>query len=367
MRANSSPNPAKPVPRGASERLLGLDLIRFFSFYAIVFFHWGVSLWAPLGYNYNPVSALRWAEVYGRFLSFSGFSVLLLSFFLFGYKGRNLKKQNLLLPLLFVFGGVWIATDNEFPYLWDIYPYLLVAFSAVVLLDRLQVRPWLVAVLSFILTSLPFWRLEGAIPLEAWVEQIMWGVCRNGAALGEWPLLPWIGFPLFGWATGRLASAQRERLADWSWVERMAWTALLALSATQFGNYYVTQLGDDFGCYMFRQEPWTFWAHQAWVLFFIRVSLLRYTNSFLVRSNFMHWISALQVNQRFFVVYFIHYPIGLGCARWLHARDLGLNGLAGNLGLLLVIGLTEIGGIVFGLAARHNRWSSGRQDGQRAT
>lgn len=367
MHANSSPNPANSVAGGTRDRLLGLDLIRFFSFYAIVFFHWGVSLWAPLGYDYNPVGALRWAELYGRVLSFSGFSVLALSFFLFGYKGRNLTKQNLLLPLLFVFGGLWIFTDNEFPYLWDIYPYLLTAVSAVVLLDRLQVPPWLVALLSFILTSLPFWRLEGLVPLELWVEQIMWGVCRNEAALGEWPLLPWIGFPLFAWALGRIASTQRERLASWLRLEQVAWTAVLALSITQLGNYYVTRLGDDFGCYMFRQTAWTFWAHQAWIFFFVRVSLLRHANGFLSRAKVMHLISALQVNQRFYVVYFLHYPIALYCARWLLSRNLGLNGLAGNLGLLLVIVLTEGGGIVFGLAARHNIFNSGRRDGQRAT
>ncbi len=241
----------------------------------------------------------------------------------------------------------------------NMYEFTLTATFAVVAtylatMRRWSLRwmaPWVTGFAIVVLMADSLWLYEGVTPLRD-ALQSPWLVIHVVAAI-----IATGAFVLGGMASGLYLLKER-------WPDRFTKVPTLEV---------LDQLA--YRMHAFGFPVWTFaalitgpiWAHQAWVLFFIRVSLLRYTNSFLVRSNFMHWISALQVNQRFFVVYFIHYPIGLGCARWLHARDLGLNGLAGNLGLLLVIGLTEIGGIVFGLAARHNRWSSGRQDGQRAT
>src|SRR4051812_24785421 len=104
MRDSFSLNPSNP-----KQRILGIDLIRFFSFYAILAFHQSYALWAGDGHEGLAVKTL-WLlpiEVYARTLAFSGFSVMFLSFFLFGLQLRASRKWHALWPILFVFFIIW--------------------------------------------------------------------------------------------------------------------------------------------------------------------------------------------------------------------------------------------------------------------
>ncbi|NJL25967.1 MAG: hypothetical protein HC902_12910 [Calothrix sp. SM1_5_4] len=84
-----------------TDRWIGIDILRFISFQAILAFHLTYALWADLGYTNYVVGDNPWMapfEVYSRALVFSGFSVLFLSFFLFGLRAKerpSLKRRYL--------------------------------------------------------------------------------------------------------------------------------------------------------------------------------------------------------------------------------------------------------------------------------
>jgi hypothetical protein len=96
--------------------------------------------------------------------------------------------------------------------------------------------------------------------------------------------------------------------------ELAVWSAGLACAIPFMGAYYVTPLGTDFGCYVFRRPPLEFWAHQIWIWFFVRMSLADKVQAALARSAAVRWISRRQVNRRFFLVYFLNFPLVFAAA-----------------------------------------------------
>ncbi|NJM09831.1 MAG: hypothetical protein HC883_02755 [Bdellovibrionaceae bacterium] len=77
------PDNLSPNPSSFNERLHGLDLIRTVSFLAILVFHLTFAFWAEDGHNRIAVDSrlMDPLEIFARFLSFSGFSIVFLSFF----------------------------------------------------------------------------------------------------------------------------------------------------------------------------------------------------------------------------------------------------------------------------------------------
>ena len=288
-------------------RVFGLDVLRAVAFLAILIFHVSFAL------KTTPPAML---EIYGRLFAFSGFAVLFISFFLFGFRSSSERSWLRKIALLGAFAIVWTATAAEWPYLWDIYPFLICTLIGVTLIDRLHVAPLALAMLGGILISLPLWQLEGLLagtPLL--VKAGLLGACSVRSDLGDWPVFPWIGWPLFAFGVGRLAKRQFSSLTQMRAPEFAIWIGTLGATTLWLGNYYVTPLGEEFGCYMFRQPPLTFWAHSAWFLFLVRASLLTSVQEFLGRSSLVKALQSWPSQRAFHLAYFVHYPIVFAWAR----------------------------------------------------
>lgn len=316
------------------QRLPMIDLMRALAFFAIIIFHASYTLWAPAGYDRVPEPDL-WVwplEAYARALSFSGFTIILLSFFLFGFKneiGRGWQRLWLILAGFFV---VWAVVSGSFPYIWDIYPYLLIVLALAGWTRRWP--GWWLVILGGITVSTPFWNLEPTLKWPDWLSGPLFGNCSVNDSLGDdWPLLPWIGYPIFALGLGRLARDHEPRLRGMKRLEIFFWVVVLALSLTQIGEYYVTPLGNRFACYIFRRPLETFWAHQIWVIFLVRLGFLPAVHTWLSRSTVINWLSRRAVNRRFFLAYFIHYPYCLAWAWAAIALQVNLRGWIFALGV----------------------------------
>lgn len=299
MRASLSPNPA-------DERLILIDLVRWFSFYAIVVYHLTSALWSRYGLTAIPFrGAWLWPlESFGRALAFSGFTVLFLSFFLMGMRGRRSRKARSLPLILAGFMVLWWLTAADYPYLWDIYPFLLCAWAATVLTRRWPAH-WLM-VISAAGLSLPLWRLEGLFP--AGLATVITGACGTRADLGDWPLLPWVLWPVFAHSAGRFAASRSDGWAALHRGETLVWVAMLAASAPFLGGYYATPLGEEFGCFVFRQSATVFWAHMIWIFAAVRCAFLKAVQRPLSARPWARALSDSPVNRGFFIVYFSHFP-----------------------------------------------------------
>src|ERR1044072_6926257 len=138
---NKGGTPSLHSDRSAPNRLYVLDIVRFFAFLAIVSYHQSYAFWARFGHLGDPINS-PWmipVESYSRFWVFSGFSVMFLSFVLFGYKVRA-SRRNLWLVLA-AFFAIWCVTAEDFPYVWDVYPFLLASLALLALVRALKVPP----------------------------------------------------------------------------------------------------------------------------------------------------------------------------------------------------------------------------------
>ncbi len=325
MRGSSLPSQPSLAPQGTNRRLFTVDIIRWFSFYAIVIYHLTFALWARYGLNHIPMRG-PWVlplESYARAFSFSGFTIIFLSFFMFGLKGNKSKKAAWLPLILLGFAVVWLATVEEFPYWWDIYPYLLCALAALYIVQKLNVAPAALALASGTILSIPFWNLEKLIALPVWAATILVGACTTRSDLGDWPLLPWIAYPIFAYGIGQLASKHHQPLKQLATPETLVWLTALSASTLFLGGYFATPIGEEFGCAVFRRPPIEFWAHQFWIFFLVRLSFIPAVHEWLAKRTLQQWISNSPVNRSFFLIYFIHYPIAFALA-WL-ARQRGLD------------------------------------------
>jgi len=290
-----------------NSRLLTIDLVRWISFWAIVAFHTSYALWSPYGLIEVPYRGIfsTPVEVFARLLSFSGFTVLFLSFFLFGLNGS--RKFGVLPKVLLGFGVLWIVLVQEFPYWWDVYPFLLCVFMLLGLRKRYGISDSKLALGSFVLLCIPFWKLDFLFPV--WLATPLVGACSSRADLGDWALLPWAFYPTFAYAVGGLAARSRARLRTMAKAETLVWVCALTGSLFFIGGYYHTPIGEAFGCSVFRKPPLEFWAHQVWIFALVRIAFLPGVHTWLLQRNWMGWVSASVVNRRFFIVYCLHYPL----------------------------------------------------------
>lgn len=304
-----------------ADRIYGIDVVRWFSFYAILVFHLTYAFWAREGDTVLPVHG-PWVwplETYARILGTSGFHVLFLSFFLFGIHGLKSKLPSFLL----VFTVIWAVTVEDGLFDWDIYPFLLVACAVIWVLETWRLPAKVIALVSAIGMVLPFWKLESlSRGPNPWIVSLV-GYCADAGDLGDWPLLPWIFYVTWAWSLGRLSKDFHIWLSTLRKIEIAVWIALLTGSLPFLGSYYQTPLGESFGCHAFRQPAPVFLGHHLWLLAVLRVSLTANVKQRLKKQRFVQWIANSPVNQRFFLVYFAHYPATFIIA-WA-ARQTGLH------------------------------------------
>ncbi|NJL25966.1 MAG: hypothetical protein HC902_12905 [Calothrix sp. SM1_5_4] len=200
---------------------------------------------------------------------------------------------------------IWAFTVRDETTVWDIYPFLFISLLLVTVLRRS--RPWFPVVTGAALLCVPFWRWEESLEIPLWLKTILVGACAEPLDMGDWPLLPWIGYPLFAFGAGRWAAAwsSRERLGR---AEALVWILALTATLPWLGAYHDTPLGNRFSCFVFRVDPAAFWAHQTWIFALTRISLLMAVQGRLRSWDWPRWFSRRAVNRRFFLTYFLHYP-----------------------------------------------------------
>jgi hypothetical protein len=293
---------------GFKERLIALDLLRFFSYWAIVVFQ------AVLFYFYSPEMPfldispiLKFFDHYARTLAFSGFTIVLLSSFLVTYsRALSLKRARLFGVIalgwfvlsLFMNDGAWLS--------WDVYSLYFAGLAFYMVLKR---GHYLLGWLGFILLWIPFWTFEswrGFLSVDA---QHVFGLAPCvGREITEWPLLPWIGLVWVGSSLGSMARQQHaEGKGLMRWPEGLLWIGMVMASVPQWGAYFHIRIGPYFSCDAFRQTPLVFWSHMIGPLLIMRLAFDPRVQRFLARQSLARSISSLAISRHFWLAYIVQY------------------------------------------------------------
>lgn len=320
-------------------RLYLIDLVRTYSFVAILMFHF-----------YSAVYFVEWSNdvVHGylfdlmtwlpRSASFSGFTILGLFCLLAGWKDSRITWRPLL-GLFLIGSALLLLTQGEQPFQemfweWDIYHFLMATLVSLLLFQGRRRLALGMGLLGFIMTLIPFWKwpLAETMPLA---KHALIGICDDEGR-GGWPLLPWIGF---SWAAYAYGLFLREKPMT-SRKELAVWIPALLLSLFMWGPYYRTPVGPGFSCFVFRQDFWIFWAHLIWIIFFARFATYQNLNEWLAKKPFVVAISNLRINRHFGRAYFIHlFFLALAT---LAAEDLRASPILYDVFWICILPLTEL-------------------------
>lgn len=291
----------------------GLDVLRLIWLYAIVHYH----TYETFFFNDNYI--LRYEDsIYTRLeyliraLSFSGFSIVTLSSFLLGWSHMNFKKWLSLIGIMCIGTYLLAAVEGDgflAPYWeWDIYPFLAVSFTILLLLKSFPKLMYITSLLSIGVLFFPFWYWESHFPVGAW-RDIFVGDCtviKNGS----WPLLPWIALPLIMFSLAHWIQSHnsaKKYVHNGSKQEFLLWTFLLLALLPWVADYFYTPIGPGFACYMHRRGPISFLSYWLWVLLLIRLSLLTTVNDYLNKFRFIHFLTSLQWSRNMGLAYALHF------------------------------------------------------------
>ncbi|MBX3041266.1 MAG: hypothetical protein KF789_11225, partial [Bdellovibrionaceae bacterium] len=151
------------IKSSTHNRLYGFDLIRILSMIAILVLHTNEAVfWTDKHPLPTDISVYRLVLAFAQIITYSGFTVIALSFLLLG-RGRTLGLGKFILLLLFgLLTLAWFESDPPFSgfyWEWDIYAFLLCSSVAVFLLARVPfLHRWLIPVF-FAILWIPFWNL----------------------------------------------------------------------------------------------------------------------------------------------------------------------------------------------------------------
>ncbi len=290
------------------ERLIALDLLRFFSYWAIVVFQ------AVLFYFYTPEMPfldispiLKFFDHYARTLAFSGFTIVLLSSFLITYS-RELSFSRA--RVFFAIGLGWFVLSlfmNDGAWLsWDVYSLYFTGLALYMVFKR---GHFLLGGLGFILLWIPFWTFDSWRQHLAIDAQHVFGLAPcMGREITEWPILPWIGLVWVGSSLGALARQQQAQgKGTMRGPEALVWGILLLASAPQWGAYFNIRIGPYFSCDAFRQTPLAFWSHMIGPLLIMRLGFDPRVQRFLARQSLVRLISGLTISRHFWLAYIVQY------------------------------------------------------------
>jgi len=333
------------------KRLHLIDLVRLFSFTAIIHYHVISQIYTdtyaePYDAKLHAGTLFGYIAEATKPFSFSGFSIIILSFFLFGRQTLSPQKTRRLYVLL-ALGTVFLLVtglDNSFSGIfweWDIYEYLIVAIASVLLLQRHPFFLKVCGILGFLLTWIPFYLLADNAGIPLVVRSIFFGVCDNEGR-GGWALLPWIGLAWFSFYLGTLsvAAGLREKATRMQKNEKLFWGAALLASVFYWGEFYHVPLDQNFYCFVFRRTPVVFWAHLIWIFFFIRLSLVEKINARLHENRVVRWLSGLRLSTHFGLCYLLHLLYLFGGSYF--ADDFKVHLFAYDMFVLSVLPVTEI-------------------------
>ncbi len=299
-----------------SNRMHGLDVIRLVSFFAIATFHISLIHYFETDIVIaNESIIIRIVEQIARALAFSGFTIVFLTSLLTSISSSSSLNRIRLFGFLifgwFVFSALMNKPDDIF-LVWDIYPLLFSGILIATIVETYVPRfvPAL-GIIGFCMLWIPFWdfmQLTDPDISEAW---IVFGLASCDVGAIEWPILPWIGLPWFGYACGlalkQFTSTGRLSELNLKKKEALFWLAVLGASSLGFGSFYHIKLGSSFSCDAYRQSPFIWWAHFSWVLFSIRLSFDARVQAKLASLRLFRFISNLAISRKFWLAYFLNY------------------------------------------------------------
>ncbi len=302
----------------AGVRWHGIDLVRLISYFAIVTFH------TSLFYFYSPtIEYAKVSTIVGvvdsicRVFAFSGFTVIFVSAFLLGASRGALRKKGRLFGVL-LFGWLYLSMlmNSSYVLVWDVYTLFLVAILFMLFIDNrgLSWIRWMAA-LGFLITLIPFWKLQDELSwVPSQLQYILGFAPCEGREIDEWPALPWIGLVWLGYGLGRELKELRQENRLGSLVlkrrELLLWLPFLLASVPQWGAYYSIRLGQYFSCDAYRQEPYVFWSHFIWVVAAVRLSIDPRVQNYLHGKAWARQASELAISRKYWLAYAVHYLYG---------------------------------------------------------
>ncbi|WP_374075805.1 hypothetical protein [Bdellovibrio bacteriovorus] len=335
-----------------TKRLHLIDIVRLFSFVAIVHYHAFSQVFTDT--YAEPFESLPFKGTLFGYLvegtkpfSFSGFSIVVLSFFLFGRQNLSSEKTRRLYGLIglgalfLLFTGLGNLFSGVF-WEWDVYEFLIVTVASVLVLQRHPSFLKIFGIVGLLLTWIPFFPLAENENIPLVVRSILFGVCDEEGR-GGWALLPWIGLTWFCFYLGVLSKSESLRAKlqkGFLKKELFFWGPVLAGSLFYWGAFYAVPLDHNFYCFVFRQTPVVFWSHLIWIFFFMRLSLLEGVNEKLHGFGFVRWLSGLKLSTHFGLCYLMHL-LYLFAASYF-AEDFKTHTIAYHVFVFSVLPMTEI-------------------------
>jgi hypothetical protein len=284
-------------------RSLIVDVVRILFVCAILVFHLTEATFYTDESPIAPHSLLvHGIHSYARYLSFSGFGIVAVSFFMMGTRKSIVSKKTLFLTisgiLLLTFSSS--LTEDDIIFEWDIYEYLIVALLSLQLFryEKLGNIAMLAGAAMLALPQVWFSNLSPSF--------LFGGVKNDGSCVG-WALFPWIGLTWFSFGWGKLFSrnliAPSPSKREW-----VLWTLLLLAAAPLWGKYYEVPIGPSFSCFMF-SKPALFFSHMIPVFLALRLFKFQPLNALLLKVPGLPWISDLSWNRYFGLTYLLHLPL----------------------------------------------------------
>jgi hypothetical protein len=205
------------------------------------------------------------------------------------------------------------------------------------------------------ITSIPFWEFEGIFKSTPVIESIVFGGCMYGAHVGEdWPLLPWIFYPLLAFSLGRLSNTYKHNLSVMTKTEAAVWSVCALVFGPYAGEFLSTPIA-SFACATFRHEFFGYWASQLLLIFILRVSFLERASLWLHGSRFFQRLSRLSINRRFYIAYFIHYPVVYLWSKLAHGFNATMVWWVFPLGIAVTWAISEVVPIVLSPVLRDSK------------
>lgn len=325
-------------------RVYGLDVIRIISFWVISCYHFTYTVWLDRAEQYDVVMSAEpifynYVRPFCHALSFGGFTIMLLTTFLIGFRNSAAKIHWRLFAFILAAWVLFSWADEEFIKItlyWEVYPLLVLGLLIIEALHKKgHGLVYLLGAAGFVMTFFSFYDQNFALPL--WAEQSLFGNCAEN--LANWPIFPWLGFVFFGYAIGVAANQYRGILDRISRVELTVWIATLFGSCFFLGAFYQLHPISEFECFAFRVPPVKFWAHLIFIVFLMRISLVTQVNDYI--GTHLGRVTQFQTSRNFFLVYALQYILCFALAVTA-GESLRANPSVFTLVMLLTLPITEL-------------------------
>ncbi len=286
------------------ERLWLIDIYRLLSVIPIIALHMYEVLFDSHTILESHSDGFNFAlSTLSRYLSFSGYTIVFIFFFLQGFNLKQLSLKKLLiilsglLTISILIGLTWYG---EVLPEWDIYHFLFVSFSCLYLLRNYLKGSFLEIFVLLILALIPY---KNILPVSSESLQIiLYGNCSINQSL--WPILPYLFFSLFAFSLGKF-SAQRTAQPLFLTLGSLI-TGFALISYVSINHFYYFSVGSAFGCHT-HDLPFLYWFM---LMIGFGLTFLGSSSAFLgepSRNRIIHFLSSLEWNTNFGLCYLVQW------------------------------------------------------------